>query len=105
MPSSARQLREGIVVGSTNPKTLVFFIAVLPQFVSRETGSVPLQLAILGCLFAVIALISDSIWALAAGTARAWFGSDPRRLSRMSAGGGVMMVGLGGLLIASGSKQ
>ncbi|WP_375503081.1 LysE family translocator [uncultured Jatrophihabitans sp.] len=104
-PSSLRQLREGIVVGVSNPKTLVFFVAVLPQFVSREAGSIPLQLALLGCVFAVIALLSDSIWALVAGTAREWFARNPRRQSHMSAGGGVMMIGLGGALVATGNKR
>ncbi|GAA2019154.1 LysE family translocator [Nakamurella flavida] len=105
VPSSGRQLWQGIVVGATNPKTLVFFVAVLPQFVSRDAGSVPVQLAVLGCLFAAIALCCDSVWALIAGTARGWFGRDPRRLSQMTAGGGVMMVGLGGVLVATGSNH
>ncbi|MHA3701984.1 LysE family translocator [Jatrophihabitans sp. YIM 134969] len=105
VPSSRRQLWQGVVVAVTNPKTLVFFIAVLPQFVDRNAGSVPLQLAVLGIVFALIALVCDSIWALIAGTAREWFGRNPRRLSRMSAGGGVMMVGLGGVLIATGNKN
>lgn len=104
-PSSARQLGQGFVVGATNPKTLVFFVAVLPQFVDREAGSVPLQLILLGVVFTVIALASDSVWALAAGTARQWFGRDPRRLARMTAGGGVMMVGLGGVLAVTGAQR
>jgi threonine/homoserine/homoserine lactone efflux protein len=103
--SSARRLWQGIVVGVSNPKTLVFFIAVLPQFVDREAGAIPVQLAILGCLFAVIALLSDSVWAVLAGTARQWFGREPRRLSRMTAGGGAMMIGVGGVLVATGNKN
>lgn len=105
VPSSGRQLWQGIVVAATNPKTLVFFIAVLPQFVSRDAGSVPLQLAVLGCLFAAIALCCDSVWALIAGTARTWFGRNPRRLSQMGAAGGAMMVGLGGVLVATGNTH
>ena len=104
-PSSRRQLWQGVVVGVTNPKTLVFFIAVLPQFVSPGAGSVPLQLAVLGGMFAAIALVCDSVWALVAGTARTWFGRNPRRLSQMGAGGGVMMVGLGGVLVATGNQH
>lgn len=104
VPGSGRQLWQGIVVGVSNPKTLVFFIAVLPQFVDRSAGAIPLQLAILGCLFAVIALVSDSVWAFLAGTARHYIGRKPRRLSQMTAGGGVMMVGLGGVLVATGNK-
>ncbi|WP_111765830.1 LysE family translocator [Nakamurella deserti] len=105
VPSGGRQLWQGVVVGVTNPKTFVFFMAVLPQFVSRDAGSVPLQLAVLGCVFAAIAVCCDSVWALTAGMARTWFGRNPRRLSQMGAGGGVMMVGLGGCLVATGNRH
>ncbi len=104
-PSSWVLLRQGFLVGVTNPKTVVFFVAVLPQFVSYEAGAIPLQLAALGLIFFVIALASDSIWALTAGSARAWFARSPKRMSRMSAGGGVMMIGLGGVLALSGTKN
>ncbi|MBD8607893.1 LysE family translocator [Aeromicrobium sp. CFBP 8757] len=96
---------EGFVVGVTNPKTIVFFVAVLPQFVSRDAGAISLQLALLGGIFCAIALACDSAWALTAGTARSWFARDPRRLARMGAGGGVMMIGLGGALAVTGSKS
>ena len=46
---------------------MVFFVAVLPQFVDHAAGAIPLQLAVLGATFLVIALVSDSAWALAAG--------------------------------------
>ena len=100
-----RLLREGIVVGVSNPKTIVFFVAVLPQFVDRSSGAIPVQLALLGCIFAAIALISDSTWAVVAGTARTWFGRNPERMTSMTAGGGVMMIGLGGVLAATGNKH
>ena len=76
-------LREGFVVGATNPKSMVFFVAVLPQFVDYPAGTIPLQLAPLGAVFLVIALVSDSIWALAAGTARHWFARSPKRVSTL----------------------
>jgi len=101
-PSSWVLLRQGFLVGVTNPKTVVFFVAVLPQFVDYESGAIPVQLALLGLIFFTIALASDSIWALTAGSARAWFARSPKRMSRMSAGGGVMMIGLGGVLAVSG---
>lgn len=88
-------LLQGFVVGVSNPKTIVFFIAVLPQFVDYRAGSIPLQLLTLGILFEAIALLSDSAWALAAGSARAWFAKSPRRISTLGATGGVMMIGLG----------
>ena len=56
-----RILREGFVVGIANPKTALFFAAVLPQFVDPALGRVPLQLALLGLVFVAIALASDSI--------------------------------------------
>lgn len=104
-PSSFRLLREGFFVGVSNPKTIVFFVAVLPQFVSYENGAIPLQMAALGMIFFGIALASDSMWALTAGTARAWFARNPRRLSHLGAGGGVVMIGLGGALALTGNKS
>lgn len=104
-PTSFQLLREGFFVGVTNPKTVVFFVAILPQFVSYQDGAIPMQIALLGTIFFAIALASDSVWALTAGTARAWFARDPKRLSRMGASGGVMMIGLGGALALTGNKS
>ena len=100
-----RLLAEGFIVGLTNPKTIAFFVAVLPQFVDPTAGPVWMQLLLLGLVFEALALASDSIWALAAGTARAWFARSPRRISTLSATGGVMMIGLGGALALTGSKS
>ncbi len=102
---TARLLRQVFVVGVTNPKTIAFFVAVLPQFVDFHAGGIPLQLAMLGTAFVVLALACDSIWALAAGTARDWFARSPRRASHLAASGGVMMIGLGGVLALSGNKH
>jgi threonine/homoserine/homoserine lactone efflux protein len=100
-----RQLGEGVVVGVSNPKTIAFFVAVLPQFVSFTTGSIPLQLVELGLVFIVLALAFDSVWAIAASSARTWFARSPRRIEHLSATGGVMMIGLGGVLAFSGTKH
>ncbi|WP_020014370.1 LysE family translocator [Promicromonospora sukumoe] len=97
-------LRQGFVVGVTNPKTIVFFVAALPQFVDVRAGQVPLQMMVLGLVFTLVALVFDSIWALLAGAARSWFASSPRRLAAVRATGGGMMIGLGGTLALSGSK-
>jgi threonine/homoserine/homoserine lactone efflux protein len=102
--SGLRLLRQGFVVGATNPKTIVFFVAVLPQFVDHDRGGVPGQILILGLIFTVIAFACDSIWAVIAGTARAWFARSPRRMSQMNATGGGMMIGLGGGLLLAGNK-
>ena len=88
-------LVQGFLVGVSNPKTIVFFIAVLPQFVNYRAGAIPVQLLVLGTLFVTIALLTDSVWALAAGFARDWFAKSPHRISTLSATGGVMMIGLG----------
>jgi threonine/homoserine/homoserine lactone efflux protein len=60
---------------------------------------------LLGVIFVALALISDGTWALAAGSARDWFARSPRRVERLGLAGGVMMIGLGGVLAATGSKS
>jgi len=106
LPRSAwRQLGEGFVVGITNPKTIAFFVAVLPQFVDLTNGSVPLQMIELGLVFFAIALVSDGAWALVAAAARSWFGRSPKRIARLSATGGGLMIGLGGILLLTGNKH
>jgi len=100
-----RQLGEGFIVGVTNPKTIAFFVAVLPQFVDLDSGSVPLQMVVLGLIFFVIALASDAAWALVAAAARAWFGKSPKRISALSATGGGLMIGLGGVLLLTGNEH
>ena len=94
-----KALRTGFIVGVTNPKTLVFFVAFLPQFVSAQAGHVGLQMMLLGAVFGVLAICSDSVWALAASKARDWFAREPRRLDRLGATGGVMMVSLGATML------
>lgn len=100
---SRRLFWEGFVVGVTNPKSIVFFIAVLPQFVDPVLGSPPVQMMILGCVFIIIALLSDSTYVLLAGTARAWFAKSSQRLSRVRALGGALLIGLGVVLAFTGT--
>lgn len=88
-------LREGFLVGIGNPKGILIFAAVLPQFVAPAAGSVPLQMLLLGLVCVGIALVTDSCWGLLAGTARAWLEKSPRRLSTIGGASGVVMVGLG----------
>lgn len=102
--SSATLLRQGFVVGVSNPKTIVFLVAVLPQFVSVPTGAVPLQMMALGAVFVALALVSDALWALAAGSAQEWFARSPRRIAGLRATGGAMMVGLGTTLALTGNR-
>jgi threonine/homoserine/homoserine lactone efflux protein len=67
-----RDFAEGIVVNVLNPKTALFFLAFLPQFVDPESGSPALQILVLGVVFMLLGLVTDSVWALAAGTAGGW---------------------------------
>ena len=94
--------REGLLVGLGNPKAIAFFTAVLPQFVDPAAGSVTAQLLLLGLVFVAIAVCSDGAWGMVAGSARRWFAGSPRRLGRLTAAGGTIMVGLGVRLALTG---
>jgi threonine/homoserine/homoserine lactone efflux protein len=96
----SRALLTGMIVGLTNPKTIVFFVAFLPQF-TDETAATGPQVAVLGLVFAAMAITSDSIWAILASKARDWFAREPRRLDRLGVAGGLMMIGLGGTMAAT----
>jgi threonine/homoserine/homoserine lactone efflux protein len=102
---SLRTLREGFVVGVTNPKTIVFFAAVLPQFVDPAQGHVIGQMLLLGLVFNVIALASDSVWGMGASVARDWFARSPRRLAAVGRIGGLSMIGLGVTVAVTGRKE
>ena len=103
--TAARIMIDGFTVGVTNPKVIVFFAAMLPQFVDRQAGHIPVQIIVLGAIFAGIALISDSMWALAAGTIRAWLGRSPRRLELIGGAGGLAMIGIGTRLALTGRND
>jgi threonine/homoserine/homoserine lactone efflux protein len=103
--SDRRILLEGFIVGVTNPKSLVFFAAILPQFVVPEAGAVPVQLVLFGVVFVAIALVSDSAWVVVAGTARDWFARSPRRLELVGGAGGLMMIAVGVRLAFTGRKD
>jgi threonine/homoserine/homoserine lactone efflux protein len=93
-------LRIGFTVGVTNPKTTLFFVAFLPQFTNAAAGHVAVQMALLGLVFGAMAIASDSVWAIVASKAREWFARKPKRLDRLGAAGGSMMVGLGLAMLA-----
>jgi threonine/homoserine/homoserine lactone efflux protein len=102
-----RAVRDGFLVGATNPKTVVFLTVALPEFTTPAAGhlAVQVQMLILGSLFPAIALVLDSVWAAVAGTARQWFAGSPRRLALIGGTGGLVMIGLGISVAASGRKD
>ena len=103
--SLRRTFWQGAVVNVLNPKTALFFLAFLPQFVDADSGHVPLQVVVLGLLFVVLALASDSVWGLAAGTAGDWLRGRPAvlRAQRLTSGG--VMVGLGVAAALTGERK
>ncbi|WP_189544983.1 LysE family translocator [Streptomyces gelaticus] len=105
MRGGLRTLWEGFAVGVANPKTMVFFAAVLPQFVDRAQGHVVVQMLLLGLVFNIIALACDSVWGLIAATGRDWFARSPQRLSLVGGIGGLTMIGLGVTVAATGRKD
>ncbi len=103
--AAGRAVRDGLVVGFLNPKTIVFFVVALPQFTDPAAGNAPLQMLLLGTLFPLFALVLDSVWALAAATARGWLANSPRRLELIGGTGGLAMIGLGASLAVTGRRD
>lgn len=101
----ARALFDGMVVGVMNPKTIAFFVVALPSFTVPAMGHLSVQLLTLGIVFPAIAVVLDSVWALVAGTARQWLACSPRRLAVIGGTSGVVMIGLGVSLAATGRKN
>ena len=93
----SRLYRQGIVVNVLNPKTALFFLAFLPQFVDSTRGAAWAQILLLGLLFAALGFLSDGVWALVAGT----LGERLRRSRRFPQVqryvSGSVFVGLGAL--------
>jgi threonine/homoserine/homoserine lactone efflux protein len=96
---------QGVVVNVLNPKTAIFFFAFLPQFVNPDAGWVPVQIMLLGLIFILIALASDSMWALAAGTAGRWLRTSRRWLAVQRWVSGSVFIGLGLITALSGHRR
>lgn len=107
MPSHdhKRLLRDGFIVNLLNPKTALFFLAFLPQFVEPERGHVAMQMAILGFIFVLLGLITDSCYALAAGSARHWLKNNATFLKSERYVTGALFIGLGVTAAFAGNQK
>jgi threonine/homoserine/homoserine lactone efflux protein len=102
-PKSPRRLwRDGFVVGVSNPKVTLFFLAILPQFADPARGHLAMQLMVLGVMFCTLATITDSGYGLAAGSLHRWLDRRPRRGQAVGAASGVVLIGLGLRLALTG---
>jgi len=95
--SLRRLYGQGVVVQTLNPKVAIFFLAFLPQFVDTDQGSVALQVAVLGLLFATIALASDALYAVLADLLAG-------RIRRSGTGARIRRYVSGGIFIALGAS-
>jgi threonine/homoserine/homoserine lactone efflux protein len=100
-----RAFAQGIVVNVLNPKTALFFVAFLPQFVDPNAPHPAVQIAFLGALFALLGLITDSLWALAAGTAGGMLRRSRRYLRTQRYVTGTVYIGLGVATAFAGSGE
>lgn len=95
-------MRQGFVVGISNPKGFMIFAALLPQFVERSRGHVPVQMLVLGAMAVALGLVCDAVWAAAASRLRDWFNASASRGRTLGAVGGLSMIGLGVAIAATG---
>jgi threonine/homoserine/homoserine lactone efflux protein len=101
----SRVFSQGVIVNTLNPKTALFFLAFLPQFVDPARGAAWTQILVLGATFVILALCSDGLYALLSGTAGGWLrrrmkGASFRRGQRFVSGG--ILIALGAVAAVSG---
>jgi len=99
-----RALRDGVVVGITNPKSYILFGAILPQFVNRAAGDISGQMLLLASVSVLLGAVSDCTWGFAASAVRNWFASSPRRFELVGGAGGLAMIGVGVTVAVTGRK-
>ena len=100
-----RLFRDGFIVNLLNPKTALFFLAFLPQFVEVDRGHVAMQIAVLGLLFTLLGFITDGCYAIAAGTAGNWLKHNRVYLQAERYVSGVLFIGLGLTAAFSGHQK
>ena len=100
-----RRFAQGVVVQILNPKTALFFLAFLPQFVDQAAGHVGLQMLFLGLVFVALAIVSDGTWVLVAGTASERLRGHVGFLRAQRYVSGTVFVGLGVATALSGARR
>lgn len=103
--SHRRLLRDGFIVNLLNPKTAIFFLAFLPQFLNVERGHIAMQIGVLGLTFTLLGLITDSAYAIAAGTAGSWLKRSHGFMKIERYVSGPLFVGLGLTAALAGSHR
>ncbi|MGO7545242.1 LysE family translocator [Rhizobium leguminosarum] len=98
-------LRDGFVVNLFNPKTALFFLAFLPQFVAVDRGHAAMQIAFLGLIYTCLGIITDGSYAFAAGIAGNWLRRNRRYLTAERYVSGVLLIGLGLTAAFAGNRS
>jgi threonine/homoserine/homoserine lactone efflux protein len=96
----SRLFANGTLVAVLNPKTALFFVAFLPQFIDASRGPAVVQIAVLGVLLVGVTTVSDLVYAILSGTAGGWLRASPRvgRLRRYFSGGVYLSLGISAAL-------
>ena len=101
-----RAFLDGVVVNTLNPKTALFFLAFLPQFVDLSRGRAGAQILGLGLLYVLLGTLTDGAYALGAGTAARWLRGRPRFLAGERWVSGGVYIGLGVVAaVSSGGRK
>lgn len=100
-----RLFSEGAVVATLNPKTALFFLAFLPQFIRPDAGAAWLQILLLGGSFVLLGLTTDGLYAIAAGSLRNLFRNSTAVLRGQKLVSGTIYVGLGLMTALSGNHN
>ncbi|KRF28143.1 LysE family translocator [Phycicoccus sp. Soil802] len=99
---SRRAFGDAFLVGISNPKTAVFFVAFFPQFLHRESGPIWSQVLVLGAIFVAIGAVFDSVYALSAGSIGQWLARHPRAVRRQKYVSGSIFLVMGGAAALTG---